>query len=177
MNAMSIKRILAVISFAATVLTPATLALADDRDALEENMQDVKRLALEMHRDLIVMQDEKVFPEETRINVFISMDLGVFFDVQSVKVVLDRAEVAQQNYSKKQARALTLGATQKIFIGNLSEGKHELTAIVAGVGQHYPIRRAITLDLQKKPGTQTVNIRLSDGEDRQDLALVAKVMP
>jgi hypothetical protein len=177
MNAMSIKKILAIVGIAATALAPVATALANERDAIEEDMQDVKRLALEMHRDLIVAQDEKVFPEETQVNVFISMDIGVFFDVQSVKVVLDQTEAVQQTYSRKQAHALTMGATQKIFVGNLSEGKHELTAIVAGLGSHYPIRRAITLELSKKPGTQTVNIRLSDGENRQDMALIAKVLP
>ena len=176
MNAMSIKKVLAVAGIMATTLAPIATALADQRDALEEDMQDVKRLALEMHRDLIVAQDEKVFPGETQVNVFISADIGVFFDVQSVKVFMDQVEVGQQTYSRKQARALTMGATQKIFTGNLSEGKHELTAIVAGIGPHYPIRRAITLELNKKTGTQTVNIRLSDGENRQDLALIAKVL-
>jgi hypothetical protein len=177
MNAMPSKRILAVAGIMAAALLPATMALADERDSLEADMQDVKRLALEMHRDLIVTQDTKVFPEETQVDIFISMDIGVFFDVQSVKVVVDGAEAGEQAYSRKQARALTSGATQKIFVGNLSEGKHELTAIVSGVGRHYPIRRGITLNLDKKPGTQVVNIRLSDGEDRQDLALVAKVTP
>ena len=43
---------------------------------LDTRIQDVKRDAIQLNRDLLVLEEELLFPANTQLAVFVSMDVG-----------------------------------------------------------------------------------------------------
>src|SRR5262245_66348293 len=55
-----------------TTARPATSAAA----ALDDRIQDVKSEMIRLNRDLMVLEEELLFPAKTQVAVFVSMDVG-----------------------------------------------------------------------------------------------------
>ncbi|MFT3929972.1 MAG: hypothetical protein QM709_06705 [Spongiibacteraceae bacterium] len=59
--------------------TPATKdATLSAQRALSEQAQDIKKQALELNRDLFSLEEELLFPANTQVAVFVSLDTGEF---------------------------------------------------------------------------------------------------
>src|SRR6266403_726631 len=57
---------------------------------LDSRIQDTKSEVIELNRDLMVLEEELLFPASTQVAVFVSMDVGKLFDLDSVQVKLDK---------------------------------------------------------------------------------------
>ena len=57
-------------------------------------MQDVKSDVIKLNRDLLVLEEELLFPANTQVALFVSMDVGKMFELDSVQVKLDDKVVA-----------------------------------------------------------------------------------
>ena len=62
------------------------------------------------------------------------MDVGEFFALDSVQLKIDDKEVSNYLYTPREAEALLKGGVQRIYVGNLKTGPHELVAFFAGKG-------------------------------------------
>ncbi|MCZ6560924.1 MAG: AraC family transcriptional regulator, partial [Gammaproteobacteria bacterium] len=60
---------------------------------LDEDIQDLKQEVLALNRDLFILEEELLFPANTQVAVFVSMDVGTFFSLDSVQIKLDDKEV------------------------------------------------------------------------------------
>ncbi len=89
------------------------LVLADPESAVEtgvnEEVQTLKQQVLELNRDLFMLEEELLFPSNTQVSVFVSMDVGEFFQLDSVQVKLDGKEVADYLYTRRELDALIGG--------------------------------------------------------------------
>ena len=103
---------------------------------LDEDVQDLKKQVLDLNRDLFLLEEELLFPSNTQTAVFISMDVGEFFGLDSVELKIDDKDVANYLYTEREADALLKGGVQRLFIGNLKAGEHELVAVFTGEGPH-----------------------------------------
>ena len=103
---------------------------------LDEETQDLKKQVLDLNRDLFLLEEELLFPSNTQTAVFISMDVGEFFGLDSVELKIDDKDVANYLYTEREAEALLKGGVQRLFIGNLKAGEHELVAVFTGQGPH-----------------------------------------
>ena len=56
---------------------------------LDEDVQDLKKQVLDLNRDLFLLEEELLFPSNTQTAVFISMDVGEFFGLDSVELKID----------------------------------------------------------------------------------------
>ena len=50
-----------------------------DTRALDESVQDLKKDVVDLNRELFVLEEELLFPANTQVAVFVSMDIGEFF--------------------------------------------------------------------------------------------------
>src|SRR5215831_4765267 len=105
-----------------TTAQPATAAAA----ALDDRIQDVKGEVIRLNRDLMVLEEELLFPANTQIAVFVSMDVGKLFSLESLKVKLDDKDVTNYLYTPNEVQALHRGGVQRIYIGSLKAGEHQL---------------------------------------------------
>ena len=83
-------------------------APADSTRSLDEQVQDLKKSTLQLNRDLFILEEELLFPANTQVAVFVSVDVGDFFALDSINLKIDNREVS--NYLYTPARGL--GAAQ-----------------------------------------------------------------
>ena len=130
---------------------------------LDEDTQDLKKQVLDLNRDLFLLEEELLFPSNTQTAVFVSMDVGEFFALDSVTLKVDNKEVANYLYTEREAQALLKGGVHRVYIGNLKAGDHELLALFTGQGPHVrDYRRGATIKLTKGVGAKYVELKISD---------------
>lgn len=130
---------------------------------LDTQAQSLKREVLELNRDLMVLQEELLFPATTQTAVFLSLDVGKFFQLDSVQVKIDDKVVANYLYTGREVAALLRGGVQRIYTGNLRVGKHELVAFFAGKGPHdRDYRRGTTVVFEKTGEPKFVELKIVD---------------
>lgn len=84
----------------ATATSPTAAAPATDFKSLDQEVQSLKKEVLDLNRELFVLEEELLFPANTQVAVFVSMDVGDFFAVDSVTLKLDNKEVANYLYTE-----------------------------------------------------------------------------
>jgi hypothetical protein len=146
--------------------------------SLDTRIQQVKAEVLRLNRDLLVLEEELLFPASTQVAVFVSMDHGVLFDLGSVQVQLDGQVVANHLYTPQEVKALQRGGVQRLFLGNLKTGAHELVAFFTGGGPHArDYRRGATLKFDKAHEPRYVELQIRDLQKKLQPEFEVKVWP
>jgi hypothetical protein len=148
---------------AAAPATPAGDAPPSDFKTLDQEVQGLKKDVIDLNKDLFVLEEELLFPANTQVAVYVSMDVGSFFALDSVTVKIDNKEVKNYLYTAREADALLKGGVQQIYLGNLKVGKHELVAFFTGKGpveRNY--RRGATINFDKGVGAKYLELKISD---------------
>jgi hypothetical protein len=146
-----------------------------DFKSLDQEVQALKKEVLDLNRELFVLEEELLFPANTQVAVFVSMDVGEFFALDSVTLKIDNKEVANYLYTQREAEALLKGGVHRVFIGNLKAGDHELIALFTGQGPNVrDYRRGATLKLEKGVGAKYVELKISDRASRAQPEFVVK---
>ncbi len=147
---------------AASAPAPAASASADQA-SLDARAQDLKDQVIRLNRDLLVLEEELLFPASTQVALFVSMDVGKLFALDSVQVKLDDKLVANYLYTPLEVTALHRGGVQRLYLGNLRAGPHEITAFFTGQGPHErDYKRATTLQFDKGSEPQYIELRIKD---------------
>jgi hypothetical protein len=147
---------------AASAPAPDSAASAPSA-ALDTRAQDLKDQVIRLNRDLLVLEEELLFPASTQVALFVSMDVGKLFALDSVQVKLDDKVVANYLYTPLEVTALHRGGVQRLFMGNLRAGEHEITAFFTGQGPHErDYKRATTLKFEKGSEPQYIELRIKD---------------
>ena len=72
---------------------------------LDGQVQSLKQEVIELNRDLLVLEEELLFPATTQVAVFLSMDVGKFFQLDSVQLKIDDKVVANYLYTDRELAA------------------------------------------------------------------------
>jgi len=143
--------------------------------ALDADVQDLKKQVLDLNKDLFLLEEELLFPSNTQVAVFVSMDVGDFFGLDSVELKLDNKNVTNYLYTDREASALVKGGVQRLFVGNLKAGQHELVAVFTGEGPHTrDYRRGASLKFEKGIGPKYIELTISDRESKMQPEFVVK---
>ena len=158
---------------------PATVAKANqaaEDDAasrqqfrsLDENVQDLKKEDLDLNRDLYLLEEDLLFPANSEVAFFVSLDVGEYFDLDSINLKIDGKEVANYLYTKREVGALERGGVQRLHMANLKTGDHELIAVFTGKGPHdRDYRRGATMTFNKGIGAKYVELKITDREKKE----------
>jgi hypothetical protein len=146
-----------------------TLPAADSQVAsIDTEVQNLKSAVLDLNRDLFMLEEELLYPANTQVAVFVSMDVGEFFALDSVQLKFDGKPVSSYLYSEREVEALHRGGVQRLYLGNVKTGDHEIVAIFTGRGPHgRDYRRGATLNFEKQIGAKFVELQISDREIKQ----------
>src|SRR5277367_3164058 len=130
---------------------------------LDQEVQGLKKDVVDLNKDLFVLQEELLFPANTQVALYISMDVGAFFALDSVTVKIDNKEVKNYLYTAREADALLKGGVQQIYLGNLKVGKHELVAFFTGKGPvERDYKRGATITFDKGVGAKYLELKITD---------------
>ena len=149
---------------ASAASSPApTPAPAAEQAALDARVQALKAEVIRLNRDLLVLEEELLFPAGTQVAVFISMDVGKLFELESVQIKLDDKVISQYLYTPLEVQALHRGGVQRIFVGNLRAGSHAIDAFFTGRGPHErDYKRGTTLKFDKGSEPRYIELRIKD---------------
>jgi len=152
---------------AASLLGGTVVNAADDVQMLDQETQDLKAEVLDLNRELLVLEEELLYPSSTQLAVFVAMDVGEYFALDSIEVMLDGKNVTNYLYTEREIDALYRGGVQKLYVGNLKAGEHELVAIFTGKGPNQrDYRRGASLTFEKSTGPKYVELTITDSEQR-----------
>jgi len=134
-----------------------------DTRALDESVQDLKKDVVDLNRELFVLEEELLFPANTQVAVFVSMDIGEFFALDSLTLKIDNKEVANYLYTPREAEALLKGGVHRVYLGNLKVGEHQLVAFFNGKGPvERDYKRGANLKFEKGVGAKYLELKITD---------------
>jgi hypothetical protein len=165
------RRLVTALSLALALVLAVGVSLAADPagegefTALDQATQDLKQEILELNRDLFLLEEELLFPSSTQVAVFVSLDVGEFFELDSVQVKLNDEVVANYLYTERELTALRRGGVHRVYTGNLRTGDHELVAFFVGKGpQDRDYKRGATVSFEKGLEQKFLELQIVDHE-------------
>ena len=161
---------------AATPAEPSSDASATPEfKTLDQDVQSLKKDVLDLNRELFVLEEELLYPADTQVAFFVSMDVGTFFALDTVTLKIDNKEVANYLYTTRETQALLKGGVQRVYVGNLKVGEHELVAFFTGKGPHQQdYKRGATLKFTKGVGAKYLELKISDKQIKEQPEFIIK---
>ncbi|MGA8146448.1 MAG: hypothetical protein WB870_02595 [Gallionellaceae bacterium] len=159
--------LLPMLAFGGGDASPDRFNIAPDPDfrSLDEKVQSLKSDVLDLNQDLSHLQDELLTPASTKISVFVSIDPQSSLKLNSVQLQLDNRNVASYLYNNDEQQALQRGGVQRLYLGNVTTGLHQLTASFIGKdGGGQERRGSINTNFQKSLAAKFVELKISKGE-------------
>ena len=144
---------------------------AEAAETIHQNIENLKNEVIELNRDLFVLEEELLFSANTQISVFLSIDVGELFKLDSVQLKLDDKIVSNYLYTEREVKALKRGGVQRLYIGNLTSGEHELTAFFIGKGPNdRDYKRGATKKINKTDYAKYIELKIvgNSGKEQPD---------
>jgi hypothetical protein len=161
---------------AAAPAVAASAAAVAPSGALDSRIQDAKSDVIKLNRDLLVLEEELLFPASTQVALFVSMDVGKLFELDSVQIKLDDKVVASYLYTPLEVAALHRGGVQRVYLGNLKAGEHQLVAFFTGKGPHdRDYKRGATVKFDKGTDPKYIELRIKDSAGKLQPEFEVKV--
>lgn len=104
----------------------------EQMQGLDEQVQAVKSDVLGIAAELAGLEEKLLYPSDTQFAVFIDLADGDTIRLDSVQVQVDGRLVAHYIYSFKELDALRRGGVQRIYVGNVPTGEHQIEVVVDG---------------------------------------------
>jgi hypothetical protein len=142
---------------------PAAPAEGAATRGLDQEIQGLKKDVVDLNKDLFILEEELLFPANTQVAVFLSVDVGDFFALDAVQLKIDQKEVINYLYTPRERDALLKGGVQRLYLGNLKVGPHELVAFFNGTGPNArAYKRGASLHFEKGVGAKYLELKIND---------------
>src|SRR5262245_11678839 len=121
---------------------------------LDEQVQEIKSDVLSIGQELSRLEEKLLYPSDTQVAVFVSLAKGDQLRLDAVRIQIDGHLVAHYIYSFKELEALRKGGVQRIYVGNVTAGDHQLEVLVDGKlegGADFSRTERFTIHKEVKP--------------------------
>ena len=99
---------------------------------LDEQIQEIKSDVLGISAELSGLEEKLLYPSGTQVAIFVALAKGDTMRLDAVKVQIDGQLATHYIYSFKELEALRKGGVQRIYVGNVATGDHQLEVQVDG---------------------------------------------
>ena len=99
---------------------------------LDEQVQEIKSDVLAIAAELSQLEEKLMYPSGTQVAIFIALAEGDQMRLDAVRLQIDGQLVVHSIYSFKELEALRKGGVQRIYVGNVTTGDHQLEVLVDG---------------------------------------------
>jgi len=100
--------------------------------SLDEQVQAIKSDVLGISQELSRLEEKLLYPSGTQVAIFVTLAKGDSMRLDAVRLQIDGQLVAHYIYSAKDLEHLRKGGVQRIFVGNVSTGDHQIEVLVDG---------------------------------------------
>ena len=132
---------------------------------LDEQVQEVKSDVLSIAAELNQLEEKLLYPSGTQVAVFVALAKGDQMRLDAVRLEIDGQLVAHYIYSFKELEALRKGGVQRIYVGNVTSGDHQLNVLVDGklkTGTDFSSTEHFTFHKEVKPKLVELTMAGSD---------------
>ena len=129
-------------------------ASGDELRSLDGQVQEIKSDVLNIASDLNILEERLLYPSNTQISLFVSMEEKENFRLDSIKIEIDGGLATHHIYSFQELEALKKGGVQRIYTGNIVTGDHQLNITMMGKsssGKDIDATDTFTFDKGVKP--------------------------
>jgi len=133
---------------------------------LDEQVQQTKSDVLAISAELNQLEEKLIYPSGTQVAVFVALAKGDQMRLDAVRLQIDGQLVAHYIYSAKELEALRKGGVQRIYVGNVTTGDHQLNVLVDGKlksGADFNRTEHFTFHKQVKPGLVELTVAGESG--------------
>lgn len=160
----AVEASVATVDEAASIEVSASEQLQDEGD-LSDQVADLKQQLINLNRDLFILEEDLLFPATTQLGIFVSMDIGQYFKLDSVELRINNQKISSYLYTEREVKALFRGGVQRYFMGNLKAGKHQISAFFIGYGpKGREYKRGATLELTKDENPVSLELKIVDSD-------------
>lgn len=99
---------------------------------LDEQIQEVKSDVLSIAAELNQLEEKLLYPSGTQLAVFVAIAKDDTLRLDAVRLQIDGQAAAEYVYSAKELEALRKGGVQRLYVGNVATGDHQLEVKVEG---------------------------------------------
>ncbi len=100
--------------------------------SLDEQVQEIKSDVLSISQELSRLEEKLLYPSGTQVAIFVALAKGDAMRLDAVRLQIDGQLVAHYIYSAKELEALRKGGVQRIYVGNVASGNHQLEVLIDG---------------------------------------------
>lgn len=131
-------------------------------ESLDEDLAALKADVAKLNAALFELEEDILYPANTQLAVFLSLEDTDLFQLDSVEVMVDGNMATSHLYTEQEREALKQGAIQRLYLGNLSPGEHQITATLngKGVNDHY-YRKQQRFTVTKEDDAERVELVIS----------------
>jgi len=147
--------------FPLSVTALAETVSKEQLKGLDEQVQEIKTDVLAISAELNQLEEKLIYPSDTQLAFFVSVNNGSKFEPDAIKIRLDDKDVAHYIYSYKEVEAMHKGGIQRVFVGNVRTGQHKLEITMIGKDGGSRSKDSANHVFTKQVGPQIVEIKLS----------------
>lgn len=149
----------------ALALAVATGAVqAEDDDSLTELDREIEAIKSEvasLSQALFDLEESVLHPADTQVAVFLALKDRKGLNLDSIELYINDSPVSSHLYTQRERDSLREGGVQRLYIGNLPHGGHEIKAVLtARSGNERFVRREVRHQFRKRPGESRIQMTL-----------------
>jgi hypothetical protein len=99
---------------------------------LDEQIQEIKSDVLSITAELSQLEEKLLYPSGTQVAIFVALAKDDKLRLDAVQLKIDGQLAAHYIYSFKELEALRKGGVQRLYVGNVATGEHQLEVVVDG---------------------------------------------
>ncbi len=144
------------------------IAVVHADDNLAQRSEALKQRIIDLNRELFALEEEILYPANTQVVIYLSMEDKVGFELDSVELNLNGKLATSYIYSEREINALKRGGVQRLYIGSLASGPHRVEAVFNGRGQNDKyFRESETLTFEKQASAKALELRIEENSRTQ----------
>lgn len=145
----------------------STSVFSADFSELDSRVSAIKQDVIDLGKDMRIFERVAIYPDDKRVSIFLTLDVGKFFLLKSFKIKIDDAMVISRAFHHHETQGLGNGAAVRVYVGNIEEGDHKILAFFEGDGpRDRQYKRAVKYTFTKKNDPVFIEMRASDSEKR-----------
>ena len=159
------------------LMAASGLSLADDdkintRERFTEadrEIQAVKQEILEINREILLLEEQLLYPQGQQVVVFVSLNADSPVNVNSISLSLDGQVVSRHVYTHSEEAALHNGGIHRLYVGRLEDGVHVVDVSLSGTGtggQQFLSQQSA--EIIKRAGRKVMELKIAAVDNRKE---------
>lgn len=142
--------------------------------SLDNRVQSIKQEAIDIGKEIAILEEQLLFPPETQFVVYLSADVDETFKLMQVLIKVGEVSTANYMYDTAELEALLNGGVHQLYKGNLTQGKYKLSVIYMGMIDKRMVRKELNYEINKGKGPAVFELQISgkkltaSGGDRKE---------